>query len=233
AKIGHKATCLGRLIAHCSSSPGVRDPRLITFFDRDDKSSLARIVAEFAAEMRDVGRSVMVHIEGTRSLTCATPVEKMSGTFLDLAIAVDAPVVPVRFIGGLPVEPLTQRLEFPLGMGRQAIWIGRPIAARELAAMPYGERKRLVIHSINALGCRNEDERPLPGDREFAARVDAWQTERGVSHEHAALRQMLAERAELGDEARRLLEANDAGELAADESPEGRWLAELGRRLLG
>ncbi|HVI00746.1 MAG TPA: 1-acyl-sn-glycerol-3-phosphate acyltransferase, partial [Enhygromyxa sp.] len=197
AKIEHKTTWLGRLIAHCFAYPGVRDPKLISFFDRDDKGSLARITAEFAAEMRDPGRSVMVHVEGTRSKTCATPVEKMSGTFLDLAIAVDAAVVPVRFIGALPVEPLAKRLEFPLGMGKQAIWIGRPIPARELAAQPYGERKQRVIAAINALGCANADERPLPPDPEFAARVDAWQRARGISHEHATLRQLLAERAEL------------------------------------
>ncbi|MFO7562215.1 MAG: beta-ketoacyl synthase N-terminal-like domain-containing protein [Enhygromyxa sp.] len=233
AKIEHKTTWLGRLIAHCFAYPGVRDPKLISFFDREDKGSLARITAEFAAEMRAPGRSVMVHIEGTRSLTCAKPVEKMSGTFLDLAIAVDAPVVPIRFIGGLPVEPLSKRLEFPLGMGKQAIWIGRPIPASELSSMPYGERKRLVIERINALGCANAEERPLPGDPEFAARVAAWQAARGVSHEHATLRQMLAERAALGDAARRLIEASSASELAADASPEGQWLSELARRLLG
>jgi 3-hydroxymyristoyl/3-hydroxydecanoyl-(acyl carrier protein) dehydratase/1-acyl-sn-glycerol-3-phosphate acyltransferase len=233
AKIEHKTTWLGRLIEHCFAYPGVRDPKLISFFDRDDKGSLARITAEFAAEMREPGRSVMVHVEGTRSKTCAKPVEKMSGTFLDLAIAVDAAVVPVRFIGALPVEPLAKRREFPLGMGKQAIWIGRPIAARELAAQPYGERKQRVIEAINALGCANADERPLPPDPEFAARVEAWQRERTISHEHATLRQILFERPELGDAARRLITAARASELDDDDSPEGRWLAELGRRLLG
>ena len=51
--------------------------------------------------------------------------------------------------------------------------------------------------------------------------------------EHATLRQLLAERAELGDAARRLLAAASASELEHDASPEGRWLAELGRWLLG
>jgi acyl transferase domain-containing protein/3-hydroxymyristoyl/3-hydroxydecanoyl-(acyl carrier protein) dehydratase/1-acyl-sn-glycerol-3-phosphate acyltransferase len=233
AKIEHKTTWLGRLIAHCFAYPGVRDPKLISFFDRNDKSSLARITEEFAAEMLSPGRSVMVHVEGTRSKSCAKPVEKMSGTFLDLAIAVGAPVVPVRFIGGLPVEPVAKRLEFPLGMAKQAIWIGRPIPAGELAAQPYGERKRLVIEAINALGCKNADERPLAPDPEFAARVEAWQAQRGLTHEHATLRQILAERAELGDEARRLIGARGAAELEHDQTPEGRWLADLGRWLLG
>lgn len=232
AKIEHQTTWLGRLIAHCFAYPGVRDPKLITFFDRDDKTSLTRIIGELAAEMRGPGRSVMVHVEGTRSLTCAAPVEKMSGAFLDMAMAVGAPVVPVRFVGGLPVEPLAERLEFPIGMGRQDIWIGRPIDPRELARVPYGERKQQVIAAINALGPRHADERPLPGDPVFAGKVEAWQAARGVSHEHATLHEVLLECREPCEATRRLLAATRASELPEADA-EQRWLAELARRLLG
>jgi acyl transferase domain-containing protein/3-hydroxymyristoyl/3-hydroxydecanoyl-(acyl carrier protein) dehydratase/1-acyl-sn-glycerol-3-phosphate acyltransferase len=233
AKIEHKTTWLGRLIEHCFSYPGIRDPKLITFFDRDDKTSLVRIIAELAAEMRGPGRSVMVHVEGTRSLGCTTPVEKMSGAFLDMAMAVGAPVVPVRFIGGLPVEPVEKRLEFPVGMGGQAIWIGRPIEPAELASVPYGERKQRVIAAINGLGPSNADERPLRGDPEFASKVANWQAQRGVSHEHAVLHEVLAECREPCAATRELLAAKDSAVLGEDGSAEGQWLAELGRRLLG
>jgi hypothetical protein len=40
AKIEHRTTWLGRLIRHSFSYPGVRDPLLMTFFDREDRSSL-------------------------------------------------------------------------------------------------------------------------------------------------------------------------------------------------
>jgi len=63
----------------------------MTFFDREDKASLVRVIGELAAEMKGPGRSVMVHVEGTRSLSCRTPVEKMSGAFIDMALAVGAP----------------------------------------------------------------------------------------------------------------------------------------------
>lgn len=232
AKIEHQTTWLGRLIAHCFAYPGIRDPKLISFFDREDKTSLARIIAELAAEMRGPGRSVMVHVEGTRSLSCTTPVEKMSGAFLDMAMAVGAPVVPVRFVGGLPVAPLDQRIEFPLGMGKQDIYFGSPIEPSELAAMPYGERKKLVIARINALGPRHADERPLPGDPSFAAKVEAWQTARGVSHEHATLHEVLVECSEPCEATRTLLAATRASELPEADA-EQRWLAELARRLLG
>jgi hypothetical protein len=51
----------------------------------------------------------VVHVEGTRSLTCRRPVASMSSVFLDMALTVGAPIVPVRFVGGLPVEPLEMR----------------------------------------------------------------------------------------------------------------------------
>ncbi|MHC4390942.1 MAG: hypothetical protein ACYS22_06445, partial [Planctomycetota bacterium] len=119
AKMEHKATWLGQLIQHCFSYPGIADPKLMTFFDRADPTSLPQIIGELAGEMAGPGRSVMVHVEGTRALTARHAVEKMSGSFIDLALAVGAPVVPVRFVGGLPVEPLDERIEFPVGMGTQ------------------------------------------------------------------------------------------------------------------
>jgi 1-acyl-sn-glycerol-3-phosphate acyltransferase len=232
AKVEHRESWLGRLIHHCFEFPGVADPRLMTFFDRDDKSSLSRIIAELAAEMMGPGRSVMVHVEGTRSLSCRTPVQKMSGAFVDMALAVGAPIVPVRFIGGLPAEPVETRLEFPHDLGRQDIHLGRPMPPEELAPLHYGARKQRVINAINALGAPHEQEQPLPGDPGFAGRVLAWQRKTGVCREHATLHEMLAELPTPGDPIRRLLSVHNAAELA-DWSPEGQWLAELGRRLLG
>jgi 1-acyl-sn-glycerol-3-phosphate acyltransferase len=235
AKIEHRESWLGRLIRHCFTYPGAADPKLMTFFDRDDKESLGRIIAELAQEMTEMtgpGRSVMVHIEGTRSLSCRNPIQKMSGAFTDMALAVGAPIVPVRFIGGLPGEAVEKRLEFPIGMGRQDIHFGRPILPEELAPLHYGARKKLVIDAINALGVPNEQEQPLPADPAFAQRVLEWQRRTGVSAEHATLREALAELTSTSEPIRRLLHATDAAELA-DTSAQGRWLAELGRRLLG
>ncbi len=233
AKIEHRDTWLGRLIAHAFSYPGVTDPRVMTFFDREDKASLVRVIGELADEMAGPGRSVMVHVEGTRALSCRKPVEKMSGAFIDLALKVGAPIVPVRFVGGLPADPLETRLEFPFGMGRQDIHLGRPLMPERLVRLHYGARKELVLAAINGLGVPNALERPLPADPVFDERVRAWQFARGVSHEHATLREILAERTSPGDEVCRLLAAPSATSLAGDNSPEGRWLLELGRRLLG
>ena len=231
AKAEHRTTWLGRLIAHCFDYPGVEDPRVISFFDRSDKASLPAILKELAAEMAGPGRSVMVHIEGTRSLDCRTPVAKMSGAFLDMAIATGAPIVPVRFVGGLPTTPLDARIEFPLGLGRQDIYFGSPIDPQALEQLHYGARKDLVLDAINSLGPDHREETPLPPDPEFAAKVDRWQQAQGVSHEHAVLREVLAELTNPGEEVSRLLAATDLSEL--NSGLNGPWLAELGRRLLG
>jgi len=232
AKIEHRTTWLGRLIAHCFDYPGVRDPKLITFFDRDDKASLPAVMGELAAEMAKGGRSVMVHVEGTRSLECRTPVQKMSGGFIDMALAIGAPVIPVRFVGGLPAEPGETRLEFPVGMGRQDIWFGRPILPEELSALHYGARKELVIDAINGLGPANSIELPSEGDAAFAERTQEWQSTRGVSHEHAALGCILEDCAAPTEATRRLLDASSAADIEST-SPEAAWLHQLASRLLG
>lgn len=193
AKAEHRHTWLGRMIAHCFSYPGVTDPEVITFFDRDDKASLPRIIGQLAAQMVSPGKSVMVHVEGTRSLTSRTPVEKMSSAFIDMALQTNSPIVPVRFYGALPEEPLEERLEFPVDFARQDIWLGRPLLPEDFAGVPLKERKAMVIDAINALGGPNADEVPSPApDDDFAARVAAWtQSHPGVDAEHAVLAAVL------------------------------------------
>lgn len=232
AKIEHQHTWLGKLIEHCFRYPNVRDPKLITFFDRDDKASLPAVMGELAAEMAKGDRSVMVHVEGTRSLECRTPVRKMSGGFIDMALGVGAPVIPVRFVGGLPSEPMETRLEFPLGMGTQDIWIGEPLLPEQLTALHYGARKQLVLDAINGLGPGCAVEQAHPGDSDFAASVADWQAKTGIDEEHAVLRAILAECEEPTEASQQLLAASSASELPT-ETPEQAWLAELATRLLG
>jgi len=232
AKIEHQTTWLGKLISHCFSYPGVADPKLITFFDREDKASLPAVMGSLAGEMAKGGRSVMVHVEGTRSLQCRTPVQKMSGGFIDMALGIGAPVIPVRFVGGLPSERLDSRLEFPLGMGRQDIWIGKPLLPEDLSALHYGARKALVIDAINGLGPDNAVETPQGGDAAFAQEVRRWQEQVGVDEEHAVLRTVLAECTTPTEATERLLVATSCDEFTGS-SPEETWLKELSRRLLG
>ncbi|MEZ4319045.1 MAG: beta-ketoacyl synthase N-terminal-like domain-containing protein [Myxococcota bacterium] len=194
AKAEHRHTWLGRLIQHSFTYPGVADPEVITFFDRDDKASLPRIIGELSAQMMGPGKSVMVHIEGTRALECRSRVEKMSSAFVDMAMRTNSPVVPVRFTGALPVAPLETRLEFPVGHGRQDIWFGAPIFPEDFASVEFKARKQLVIDAINGLGPSNADEVPCTPDPLFTEKVDAWKAAHpGTDDEHAVLAAVLGE----------------------------------------
>jgi 1-acyl-sn-glycerol-3-phosphate acyltransferase len=225
AKAEHRHTWLGRLIQHCFAYPGVEDPQVMTFFDREDRASLPGLIADLARDMAAGGRSAMVHVEGTRALNAAHRVEKMSGAFIDMALEVGAPIVPVRFTGGLPIEPLAERTEFPIGYAKQTIWFGNPLEPDTLRALHYGERKARVIEAINALG-NGEVVPPGAGDEAFASAVAAHASRYGVDSEHAALAVMLRQRGSSTPETRRLLfrDARDG------DTP---WLAELRLRLYG
>ncbi|MBN2497685.1 MAG: polyketide synthase dehydratase domain-containing protein [Deltaproteobacteria bacterium] len=234
AKIEHKTTWLGRLIALCFAYPGVPAPRVISFFDREDRESLPRILAELANTMSAAqGKSIMVHVEGTRSLSCRRPVQRMSGLFVDLALEVGAPIVPVRFVGGLPVEPLAERIEFPIGYCKQDFWFGRPIWPDELAPLPLGKRTRKLMDAINALGPPNAREEPHAPDADFAAGVQAWIEATGARPEHAVILRALQELPDPSQETERLLSAVESGELTTGPELEDQWLAELARWLFG
>jgi hypothetical protein len=176
------------------------------------------------------GKSVMVHVEGTRSLSCRTPVMKMTSAFVDMALATRSPIVPVRFVGALPSDELEQRIEFPVGMGQQDIYLGAPIHPETFEALPYKERKQLVIGGINALGPANAEERPFAGDPAFDSRVRARQAQSGATHEHATLFEVLSER----DDPSAMIQPLLSGEaLTGGDTPLEGWLAELARRLHG
>ena len=233
AKAEHRTSWLGQLIAHNFSYPGVVDPGVITFFDRDDKESLLRIVGELGQAMKQGGKSVMVHVEGTRSLACRMPVVKMSSTFIDMALAIGAPIIPVRLVGGLPVTPLEQRIEFPTGFGRQDYWLGRPILPEALAKLPLKQRKEYVMAAMNALGPELSGETPLAGDPRFGAEVEAWQAKTGASPEDAVLFTTLAGLRNPGAEIKALIAGARAGELAVSADPRSQWLGQLAQRLFG
>jgi 1-acyl-sn-glycerol-3-phosphate acyltransferase len=223
AKAEHRTSWLGTLIADCFSYPGIVDPEVITFFDRDDKESLPVLVRRLGEQMATRRpRNAMVHVEGTRSLECRTPVRKMSGSFIDMAIAVGAPIVPVRFVGGLPVEPLAERIEFPFGLGRQDLYIGRPLLPGALANMTYKQRKDAVIDGINGLGPAPAAETPLPPDPALQERVQAHAQRTGVCAEDAVLAVLLED---LPDPCAETVQIRSGGGSA--------WAQGLRRRLWG
>lgn len=233
AKAEHRTSWLGRLIALCFSYPGVDDPGVITFFERDDLRSLPPIIRRLGDDMRR-GKSAMVHAEGTRALSCRHTVAALSGSFIDMALGADAPIVPIRFSGGLPVEDVRQRLEFPAGYGRQDYWFGRPLLPEDLRALTYRERRSAVLAALNSVGPPIADEAPYPPDPDFGAEVAAWIAATGATEEHAVIHTAL-ERAtrHYSPDLERLLAMRREGRWDLPADPVGRWLTELAQRLFG
>jgi hypothetical protein len=234
AKQEHRESWLGRLIEHSFAWPALaQKPSVIAFFDRSDPASLPRIIQELGESMkRPEGQSVMIHVEGTRQTAAGRPVTKMSGVFVDLALTLGAPIVPVRFSRGLPREDVADRLEFPLGLGRQDYDLGAPILPEELAALPYKDRTERVMAALNATGVPHDAEQPCAPDPSLAARAEAWRP-RTRSDAHAVIAAVLDERrAELGPELNAVLESLETGGPIEGASEEGLWLAEL-RALFG
>jgi 1-acyl-sn-glycerol-3-phosphate acyltransferase len=234
AKIEHQTTWLGKLIEHSFQWPGVADPEVITFFDREDKASLPRIIADLSAKMTTTGKSVMVHVEGTRSLHCRRPpVTKMSSAFIDMAMHTRVPIVPVRFSGAIQTEEMPYRLEYPTGLGRMDIHFGKPILADELAALPFKERKEHVLDCINALGPDWRQEQPLPGQPEQLDRALAWADTTGTEAPNAFLLEMIMQLEDPTPGVAAIRDGVRSGHLALPDSPQSRWIATLAERLYG
>jgi 3-oxoacyl-(acyl-carrier-protein) synthase/3-hydroxymyristoyl/3-hydroxydecanoyl-(acyl carrier protein) dehydratase/1-acyl-sn-glycerol-3-phosphate acyltransferase len=224
AKAEHRTSWLGGLINWSFSQPGVNDPELIRFFDRSDRAALPGILKGLGQEMASGTRSIMVHVEGTRAFDCRTPVQKMTGAWLDLAVAANVAVVPVRFTGGLPIETAGQRLDFPVAMGSQDVWIGKPLLPEELSALNYGDRKALALSRMNGLG--PDQDSPLPSDLDFADRVEAHARKTGIEMAYAVLHQVLATVPDPCEDTLRVL----AGDLDPSTA-HGAWLCELAQWL--
>ena len=173
-------------LAACSAFAGTPDTPIV-YFDRSDPSALLPIMAAFRRAIVEEGRSVMVHVEGVRGRSCRTPVQKISGSLLDLAIDTETPIVPVRFTGGLPVEPFTTRkLDFPWKFGAQEYILGAPIQPETLSALNLRERKGIVLNAINELGPKDQ-EVPFPGDSDFEMQVRNRAIDTIISETEAAL----------------------------------------------
>ncbi|MCU0753542.1 MAG: 1-acyl-sn-glycerol-3-phosphate acyltransferase [Xanthomonadales bacterium] len=233
AKAEHRSSWLGTLIAHSFAYPGVSDPGVIHYVDRDDQESLLHSVGDLGTVMTSGGKSLMVHAEGTRSRSCGQAVTRLGSAFIDLALAIGAPIVPVRLVGGLPVTPVQERLDFPVDFGRQDYWIGRPVLPEELAGLPLKARKDVILAAMNALGPALADEVPFPGDLHFAAEVQGWREHSGASLQDAVLYATLAGLKNPGAEVAALLEGARSGQLTVGDDARAQWLGQLAQRLYG
>jgi len=231
AKAEHREGWVGELMRLITARPGLRDPRLLRFIDRNDRASLLRLRDDLVHDF-GAGRSALVHVEGTRATSCRQRVEKMSSVFIDLAIEVGVDIVPFRFVGGLPISDAGAKHELPLGLGKQDYWIGRPIPATQLRELPFAARTQRVLQAINDLGVSPEHERPSAPDPSFSALVDAWRAHHLASGPQASIAVALTELADPSDEGRVLVEQLK-GAPVSSASPREAWIRALAAWLQG
>lgn len=191
AKAEHRKSWMGALTALGQSFPGAHQPDPIAYFERQNPQDLIDLLARYRTESGGLSSSLMLHADGTRSLSCRTPVAKLSAVFTDLACSLNLPIVPVRFAGGLPVAPVAQRLEFPLGFAKQRYVLGTPIMPDVLRPLPSAERARHVVAALNALAPRPDEEQPGAPQPDVEAAIRRRVTELRVDEARAAAIEVL------------------------------------------
>ncbi|MEX1362179.1 MAG: hypothetical protein AB1Z98_03590, partial [Nannocystaceae bacterium] len=233
AKVEHQRTWMARFNELSFAWPGVQDPGALAYFDRSDPAALPSLLAGLLARVSASERSMMVHVQGTRSLDCTTPVTAVSGAIIDAVIEAGLSIVPVRFIGGLPREPLPERIDFPHGYGTQDIWLGRPIEADQLRSLPLRERKDAVLEALNGLGMPSALEAPHEPRPRFAAEVQRWVDRTGAHPAWATVLQTLLRRDNVSAAVQAVVEAARSGRVPADDAASGRFTADLARLCFG
>jgi len=233
ANAKHEGRWIGEMIRALDAYPGCRPVEQLAYFDPADPASMYALIDRVRTTMQTSTHSFFVHTDGTRAQSCRQPTTKCSSVFLDLALELDVPIVPIRFIGGLPVDPIEGKAEFPVGHGSQDYWIGGPIEPDQLRSLPLRDRVDYVIDAINTLGGTNRNEMPLPSDAAFADRVDAWQDRTGCDEVFATAWQILADAAAPSEETLTLRGAAAAGTYRSDGTAQGDWLGDIANLVFG
>lgn len=172
ANAKHQRGWVGQLVREIFSYPGCEDPDNIVYFDQSKRESMVDLIDGFKADIAHRGVSVMVHAPGTRAQTSYAPVEKISSMFLDMALEQQLPIVPLYFAKGLPNHTIEGKLEFPYEHGAQRYLLGKAIWPSQLEALPYAQRRRLVLDAINRLGTPF-GQAVAPAHQALNARVEA------------------------------------------------------------
>ncbi len=216
--------------------PRLTDPGMLLLIDRLTPEKVFADLAGALDRVRDERISLLIHAEGEHARQARQPVRIVSPALIDLAVQRDIPIVPVRFMGGLPVEAVAEPLAFPVDYGQQDVLIGAPILPADLASLPSGERRDVVLAALNGFGGRWQAELPNPGDPDFAAAVADWRAAHGVGEPAAILYRILEAVPDPSEETRWLLavlrgETPDPA-LAVDDATRA-WIATFCREMLG
>ena len=139
AKPEHQESWLGKLVTRGVAYPGVTNPGLLAFFNREE-SRLVRARNRRTSDGQSRGfAEKRAHSRGgdPGPLVPSAPVSRLSASVIDMALSAGAPIVPVPVpTRGLPIEDVAERLDFPVGYGRQDLHFGSPNRTRHPRAPP-------------------------------------------------------------------------------------------------
>jgi 1-acyl-sn-glycerol-3-phosphate acyltransferase len=240
-KSEHRGGWLGRLVELVYSYPGTKNPGELMYFERlgDDVEELFKALEE---RVRTAGVSILVHVEGTRRRSARrSVVKRMSPLWIDLAVRNGWPIVPVRFIGALPVEDPGHPQEVPVGCCKQIVRIGRPILPETLASAYELVRLNRVRAAINELSDWHS-EMPEPPDDLFCKRVGRWVALTGIQEATAAAWWAVVESDEtkLAGPVKTLVQVSRGAVenwggvmMELDDGPEDTWLKKAAKVVFG
>lgn len=251
AKREHRNLWVGPFDALCNRYPGATTPPLTEYADREDPNHLLEVIARLTSMLKEENKSILVHVEGTRQRSAHQKIQKLSSIWGDISIKTGKPIVPVRFVKGLPPEDEGKKFDFPYGYGKQAFLIGKSIWPEELSKLPYVERSRLIKNIINGMESPDGDA-PTHLDASFETSVEAFAAYAGVDLVQAAIFQTLSFSAfapeitpapgirRFEDPIQALIAAGRLGlelrlptALVLPETPEGFWMKEFATWLFG
>ncbi len=219
----------------CFQHPHIVDPHILLLIDRASPEAVFQALDDALERTRTQQNSQLVHVDGKHALQACQPVEVVSTALIDLAVAKDVPIVPLRFAGGLPVTPVAAPLDFPIDYGQQDFLIGAPLLPEVLAPLPSLERRTRVLEALNGFDTLRNNEEPNPGDPAFAVAVADWRQTQGVSEVEAVLYHTLAALPDPSEETQWLL-----GTLQGKRRPNfvpsdvvRQWLSVVSTQLLG
>jgi len=226
AKEAHQTTWLGEWLRHTFHHPSISPPQINFYRNEYAAASLVDMRDDIEAALARDGSSLLVHSAATRVLSCRVPLSVLSGFFVDLALRLELPIVPVRFAGGLPVETMDDFRDFPIGFTGQDYYLGRAIGPDELARERREQRIRLLLDRINGLGPRSGEEVPNPPQPVFRRRIQDWIGEVGTSQFKAVALSALESYPRRSPMTERLLAALERGPLVVGETDDERWFGQ-------
>lgn len=231
AKEAHRTTWLGEWLGHTFQHPAISPPEINFYRNEYAANSLVDLRDDVEAALLRDGNSLLVHTAASRVLSCRVPLAVLSGFFIDLALRLELPIVPVRFAGGLPVETMDDFRDFPIGFTGQDYYLGRSIGPDELGRLRREQRTRLLLDRINGLGPSPSEELPNPPDIIFRRRVQRRIAETGTSQFKAVALSALESYPRPSRMTERLLAALAGAPLLVGQSDDERWFGQWARWL--